>query len=218
MCPCMNSPTAVFSDIWTLPISGDCVCPDYKFSSFFISLQEQRLERLRLIHGNLPSSCFPSNAASSLQKAQCTKSPLQSLPHRDEELLGPISSPSPISAGLVLSTPTCNTHTSMLNNKNIIWKEWILPSGISELKKKNKKIKHPTKIILIPVTRLPRPLGHKRGSCYMMCNVGSISHLREHPSGVVTSWFTAIPHAAWALFLLQHTKISKQAMDVSKHQ
>lgn len=140
MCPCMNSPTAVFFDIWTLPISGDCVCPDYKFSSLFISLQEQQLERLRLIHGNLPSSCFPSNAASSLQKAQCTKSPLQSLPHRDEELLGPISSPSPISAGLVLSTPTCNTHTSMLNNKNIIQKEWILPSGISELKKiKNKK-------------------------------------------------------------------------------
>lgn len=92
MCLCMNSPTAAFFDIWTLPISGDCMCPDYKFNTLFISLQELRLEHPCFIHGNLPLSCFQSNAASSLQKARFTQSSLQSLPHRDTAHLGHISS------------------------------------------------------------------------------------------------------------------------------
>lgn len=67
MCLCMKSSTVAFFDIWTLLVSGDCMCPDYKCSSLFISLQEPGLEHPCYIH-----RCFPSNAASSLQKSWFT--------------------------------------------------------------------------------------------------------------------------------------------------
>lgn len=52
--------------IRTLSISGDCVCPDYRFNALFISLQERRVEHLCFIHSNSLSCCFPGNTASSL--------------------------------------------------------------------------------------------------------------------------------------------------------
>lgn len=68
--------------------------------------------------------------------------------------LNPELSPSSFSAGLLLSAPAHNMHTSLSQNKNIVQKDWILLSGIFELEKKN----HTCKLFLIPVTR---PLGHQ---------------------------------------------------------
>lgn len=133
MCLCMNSPTAAFFDIWTLPISGDCMCPDYKFSTLFISLQELRLEHPCFIHGNLPLSCFQSNAASSLQKAQFTQR-VHSRACPTETLHIWATSPSPatllqpcLRRPCTFNPRTQHTHVCVSQNKTIIQKDRILP-------------------------------------------------------------------------------------------
>lgn len=73
-----------------------------------------------------------------------------------------------VSVDLALSTPACNTHVCMSQTKTFI-QDWILPF----------ELKTHTQIILIPVTM--RPLGDQGGSCQVVCNMDSISHLQRVP-------------------------------------